>query len=144
MCLCWRDPNFESHRPLISPPLCPPQHSLCGIPHLGLLRLIWSHCPPSQSLWLPLGAGTRWQNPQPRRSSTGCLEKVGDRDRDTWEGPWVAQFRIGMPEDEACDDSCWVFQLEFLLGQDGMRLHKQFEGTSRQTPAISRYPLWPP
>ena len=73
----------------------------------------------------------------------GCLEKVGDRDRDTWEGPWVAQFRMGMPEDEACDDSCWFFQLEFLLGQDGMHLHKQFEGTSRQTPAIIRYPLCP-
>lgn len=49
--------------------------AFCGIPHLALLRLIWSHRPPLQSLRVPLGAGTRWQNPQPRGSSMGAWRR---------------------------------------------------------------------
>lgn len=93
----------------------------------GLPWLIWSHLPPLQSLQMPLRARIRWQNSQPWSSSTGCLEKVQDRDRNTWEGPWVAKFRMGMPEGEACNDSCRFFK----LGQDGMRLH---ENSSRGLP----------
>lgn len=47
----------------------------CGILHLGLLRLIWSHStfPPFQGLQVPSRARTRWKNSQMWGSSTRCL-----------------------------------------------------------------------
>lgn len=93
-----------------------------------LSRLIWSHLPPLQSLQGTPRAQTRWQNSQPWSSGTGCLEKMGDIDQSTWEGPWLAKFRMGMPEGEACNDSCWFVNWSSCQGRMGCVLTRTVRG----------------